>query len=357
MTKGLTSPEVDNEAIDGGLSLPAVLKPSGVRHLLASTAIDHAQLLALTFQGLDADSAVRPIVWRVLLGLLGPSPAAWTRDLQQKRSGYDALQRQFPFEGLRRRHELPKDDETLLHDIEKDVARTHVHMPFFSLSGVASEWMTRILFLFAKSHAEIGYCQGMHEIVAPLLYVFGTDSLPDWSSHAEADAFAAFETLMQLLAPLHLASKTDPKKTGVQVQMARLHMLLRQHDAALWLQLNSLAVLPEYYSFRWYITLLSHEFAMDATLRLWDALLADSKRFAFLHYVSCALIISHRDALLHRNADFGVCLTILQSKPKISIEALLQKAHALREVDRDADIKTRTRHHPPPPPPRSASTT
>ncbi|RHY27325.1 hypothetical protein DYB32_006858 [Aphanomyces invadans] len=298
------------------------------------------------------DPLDRPIVWRVLLHVVGPHPSEWATELYTNRTSYAHLVRELsPFYDtnlddnlnvITRQRNLAKADETLLHEIEKDVARTQVDLPFFSVHGMARDWMVRILYLFAKTHAEIGYCQGMHEVLAPVLFVFGTDKDALWSLHAEADAFAGFETLMQLLAPLHLASKQQPPRTGAQVQMARLHTLLRQHDASLWLHLNSLGVLPDYYSFRWYITLLSHEFEMDETLRLWDALLADSKRFALLHYVCVALILSHRRALIDRHADFGTCLTALQSKPTTNVQALLDKAFQLRDVDRATDL-TRTR--------------
>ncbi|RQM27406.1 hypothetical protein B5M09_007848 [Aphanomyces astaci] len=309
-------------------------------------AVDLDAWRATALDGIDGCD--RPMVWRVLLHVVGPHPTEWAHELDVKRAGYSHLVRdQSPFHDnnldhnlnvVTRRRDLVKEDETLLHDIQKDVARTHVALPFFSLHGMASDWMVRILFLFAKTHEDIGYSQGMHEILAPLLYVFGTDVDLAWSQHAEADAFAAFECIMHLLAPLHLTSKHQPTRTGVQVQMARLHTLLRQHDATVWLQLNSLGVHPEYYSFRWYITLLAHELEMNDTLRLWDALLADSKRFAFVHYVCVALILSHRHALLDRQADFGTCLTALQSKPTVGIEALLAKANQLREVDRRADL-------------------
>ncbi|CAK4638786.1 hypothetical protein LEN26_005354 [Aphanomyces euteiches] len=339
-------------------AFPVSSKGSIARHLLDALVIDMGALQDTTFRGLDNDASVRPIVWRMLLGLLGTYPSDWPHDLELKRGSYENLKSHYGVDDLHQwRHALGKDDETLVHDIEKvwhelfgielcqDVARTHVDLAFFAPHGLASEWMVRVLFVFAKCHPDIGYCQGMHEVLAPLVYVFGTDEVKEWSNHAEADSFAAFETLMQLLAPLHLMSKQDPTKTGAQMQIVRLHKLLRQHDAGLWLHLNSLAVLPEYYSFRWYITLLSHEFTMDETLRIWDTLLADSKRFAFLHYVCCALIISHRDALTNRRADFGVCLTILQSKPTVSVDDLLKSAEALREVDRRTDLATRSRQH------------
>ncbi|EQC36472.1 hypothetical protein SDRG_05926 [Saprolegnia diclina VS20] len=306
------------------------LTKASARALLDTTSVFSIERLQeLVFQGLDTDPSLRPVAWRVLLGLLGNRPAQWATDVAGKRQAYEGLHEQFL---------PPPPDHALFKDIQKDVARTHVQ-----LSARGIDWMLRILYVFAVAHPEVGYMQGMHEVLAPIIYVFNGDASIEWQAHGEADAFAVFETLMQALAPLHLPSKSVPTKTGIQVQMTRLNMLLRQHDARLWQHLNSVALTPEYYSFRWYITLFSREFAIDETLRIWDALLADKKRFAFLHYVCVAMIISHRSVLLHREADFGSCLTVLQSEPPISAQALLEQALHLRNVDRAADTVARQR--------------
>ncbi|OQR91498.1 TBC1 domain family member 13 protein [Achlya hypogyna] len=312
-------------------SPPAPTKAvSTVLSLLDTTSVFNMERLQeIVFQGLDEEPAVRPIAWRLLLGVLGNRPATWTTDLAGKRQVYEGLQEQFL---------PPPPEDALFKDIQKDAARTHVQ-----LSNEGIEWMLHILYIFANVHPEVGYTQGMHEALAPIIYVFNIDDAAEWQAHGEADAFAAFETLMQALAPLHLPSKSAPSKTGVQVQMARLNTLLRQHDARLWQHLNSVALTPEYYSFRWYITLFSREFPIGATLRIWDSLLADKRRFAFLHYVCVAMIISHRVTLLHRDADFGSCLTILQSQPCTSATALLEDARKLRDVDRAADTLARQR--------------
>jgi hypothetical protein len=94
--------------------------------------------------------------------------------------------------------------------------------------------MLRILFVYAKLNPELGYMQGMNEILAPLLFVFGSDDNDDWASEAEPDAFYAFSDIMSSVKLLYKTSPSDPSKTGVEMQITRLAVLLRQHDALLW---------------------------------------------------------------------------------------------------------------------------
>ena len=94
--------------------------------------------------------------------------------------------------------------------------------------------MTNILFIYAKLNPEISYIQGMNEILAPLLFVFGTDPSSGWSDYAEADTFFCFCTVMKSLKVLYLKSPADQSKTGIYTQMQRLSRLLRQHDPVLW---------------------------------------------------------------------------------------------------------------------------
>lgn len=85
------------------------------------------------------------------------------------------------------------------------------------------------------------------------------------------------------------------------------------------------------------MTLLGREFTMSATLRVWDALLADPKRFSFLHYVNCALVRSRRTTLLR--LGFSAALKWLQAPPDgaFDVERLLQDAERMRCHDRQLD--------------------
>lgn len=53
----------------------------------------------------------------------------------------------------------------------------------------------------------------------------------------------------------------------------------------------SLGIRVEYYAFRWLTTLMSREFALPDTLRLWDSFLADPARFDLVYYVAVAFLV------------------------------------------------------------------
>ena len=79
--------------------------------------------------------------------------------------------------------------------------------------------------------------------------------------------------------------------------------------------LEELQLDPTFYSLRWITTLLSREFALPDTLRLWDSLFAAplQDRTRWVDYFCVTMCISIRDSLL--DADFAGALHLLQSYP------------------------------------------
>jgi hypothetical protein len=63
---------------------------------------------------------------------------------------------------------------------------------------------------------------------------------------------------------------------------------------------------------------------MPDTIRLWDALFADSKRFDFLIVVCAAIITTQRDHLL--KCDFAAAIQLLQRPYTLGVERLLGQA-------------------------------
>ena len=313
------------------------------------------ELRSLAFHGIpDGEEKLnlRPIVWRLLLGVLPEDRRLWESTLQTNRNDYIELKREILLhaescpEQCSPEHIAQYDaDRNLLNDIMKDVARTQANLHFFALDGEANQWMCNILFVFAKLHPELAYIQGMNELLAPILYVYGTDLDSDWADYAEADAYRSFCTVMQALKLLFLKPTPESTKTGIHTQMFRLSRLLRQHDPELWDHLNQQGVSTDYYSLRWYTTLLSREFLMPETVRIWDSLFSDANRFVFLHYVCCALVVSQRDRLFQ--LTFDGCLCQLQSPNVPSVEELLDHAVHMRAIDRKADQRNRTKGYRP----------
>ncbi|XP_044332449.1 TBC domain-containing protein C1952.17c isoform X3 [Triticum aestivum] len=186
--------------------------------------VDLAELRRLACQGVPDDPAVRPVVWKLLLGYLPMDHALWAYELEKKRSQYSAFKDELlvnPSEVTRRmemtiskrkehnsegtgflpRAEIVQDEHPLslgktsvwnqhfqesetVEQIDRDVKRTHPEMQFFnggSSDALSNqESLKRILTIFAKLNPGIRYVQGMNEVLAPLYYVFKND--PDQSN-------------------------------------------------------------------------------------------------------------------------------------------------------------------------------
>jgi hypothetical protein len=82
-----------------------------------------------------------------------------------------------------------------------------------------------------------------------------------------------------------------------------------------------------FYAVRWWTTLLSREFLLPDTVRLWDSMFASTHKDNFIRYVCVTMVLVIRDSLL--KADFSTCLRMLQTYPPPNMEQLLQSSRAL----------------------------
>ncbi|ESQ42682.1 hypothetical protein EUTSA_v10012758mg [Eutrema salsugineum] len=143
---------------------------------------------------------LRGVRWRINLGILPSSPSSTIDELRRvtadSRRRYAALRRRllidphFPKKGINS-PDLTIDnplsqnpDSTwgrffrnaeLEKTLDQDLSRLYPeHGSYFQSSGCQG-MLRRILLLWCLKHPEIGYRQGMHELLAPLLYVLQVD--------------------------------------------------------------------------------------------------------------------------------------------------------------------------------------
>jgi hypothetical protein len=104
------------------------------------------------------------------------------------------------------------------------------------------EAMERILYLFAKTHPQIEYVQGMNNIIAPIYYVLAND--PMNKRNSEPDCFFIFQKIMSEIGDLFIRSLDDIIMTddtdsieslglGVGSTMDRVMILLENVDPEL----------------------------------------------------------------------------------------------------------------------------
>eukprot|EP00246_Nothoceros_aenigmaticus_P001857 TRINITY_DN12543_c0_g1_i1.p1 TRINITY_DN12543_c0_g1~~TRINITY_DN12543_c0_g1_i1.p1 ORF type:complete len:502 (+),score=64.57 TRINITY_DN12543_c0_g1_i1:464-1969(+) len=329
------------------------------------------ELQRLASQGIPDLDDLRAKTWKILLGYLPRSRDEWKSELGRKRLEYSVFKDELilnPTELTRRKSELEAaagdedvkgfllrqdithddhplslgkssvwhqyfQDAELSEQIDRDVKRTHPDMHFFCGDTPAAlenqECLKRVLFIFAKLNPGIRYVQGMNEVLAPLFYVFRTDSDESNSSNAEADSFFCFVELLSDFRD-HFCQQLDNSAVGIRSTIAQLNTLLRRHDEELWRHLElTTKVNPQFYAFRWITLLLTQEFSFPDSLRLWDSFLSNPDGpLEILLRVCCAMLISVRDRLLA--GDFTSNLKLLQHYPSMDVRTLLAVAEEVK---------------------------
>lgn len=224
-----------------------------------------------------------------------------------------------------------KDNLLLLDEIRKDVIRTHPDLRFFlepneDLGQKRYAALERILFIWAKLNKGVRYVQGMNEIVGTLYFVLAQDSNTDWSRSAEPDTYFLFNSLMVEMRDVFVPD-LDEADTGIHGRISNMITLLSLHDPEVRCHLDGVGIDPSFYSVRWLTTLLSREFLLPDTIRLWDSMFASTHKDNFLRYVSVTMVMLIRDQLL--SGDFSACLRLLQAYPPTNLDRLLEASRAL----------------------------
>jgi hypothetical protein len=95
-----------------------------------------------------------------------------------------------------------------------------------------------MLFIYAKLNPGLRYIQGMNELLAPIYYLFKTDSDRASTRYAEADAFFCFVSLLSEFQD-HFCQQLDNSSSGIKAAIRRLMELLAALDYELWSHLEA----------------------------------------------------------------------------------------------------------------------
>jgi hypothetical protein len=246
----------------------------------------------------------------------------------------------------------PIQSALLLDEIRKDVVRTHPDLSFFQDPLVGRRRyaaLERILLCSCWQSARYDYVQGMNEIVATLYYALATTTTTkprrkstegsssstmeecglaqeDWAAHAEVDTFWLFSILMEELHAIYNRD-LDEAESGIRGRLSALEDLLTKHDPEVMDHLVENGLDSSFFAVRWWTTLLSREFLLPDTMRLWDSMFASTHKDNFLRYVCVTMVMTIRDGLL--TGDLSSCLRLLQSYPSTHMDQLLQSTRAL----------------------------
>ncbi|KAL8570149.1 hypothetical protein ACOMHN_030946 [Nucella lapillus] len=328
----------------------------------------------------------RSICWRLFLEVLPEDMTAWSDKAHQDRMKYETLKcklitnprRAVDSVNVMVNNPLSQDEESpwnkffqdneLRLTIKQDVIRTYPKIEFFQ-SNQMRNVMVDILFIFAKENPEVSYQQGMHELLAPIIFVLHYDHqaflhasetdnvLPIIKDmldprYLEHDAYYMFCQVMATVEPWYLAKDicSAPKRrhdvftsqpftrsqelipsSVIVTKLTRIQdYLLKKFDMELHAHLETLEIAPQIYGIRWLRLLFGREFPMQDLLMLWDAIFADGIGFDLVDYIFVAMMLYIRDLLLA--SDYAGCLTALMKFPQVSdAHYFIDKSLWLRE--------------------------
>ncbi|KAI9822002.1 MAG: hypothetical protein M1832_003174 [Thelocarpon impressellum] len=286
--------------------------------------------------------------------------ASWPNRLSESRQAYAGLRKHF-LQHLEHPDELEltadpladdeaspwivlRQDETLRAEIFQDVERCMPENAYFR-EAPAQKMLLDILFVFCKLNGDVGYRQGMHELLAPMLWVVGRDAIEPESAgdveksagdveesdrlllsmldaqYVEHDAFTLFSLVMrtaknfyELEQPTTLPDARSPQRSPIIEQSRRIHEnYLARIDPELARRLKEIDVLPQVFLIRWIRLLFGREFPFDEFLALWDVLFADDPGLDLVDLICVAMLLRVRWQLME--ADYSSALTMLLRYP------------------------------------------
>jgi TBC1 domain family protein 5 len=193
--------------------------------------------------------------------------------------------------------------------------------------------MLDILFVFCKLNPDLGYRQGMHELLAPMLWVVERDAVNLGQSskamgedaviravydadHIEHDAFALFGQVMQNAKSFYEQTTHAATDNPMVLRSKRIVFdMLAKVDRELSTHLEKLDIMPQIFLMRWVRLLFGREFAFDDVLTMWDVVFANDTSLEIVDHICIAMLLRIRWELM--DSDYNEALTLLLRYPPL----------------------------------------
>lgn len=336
--------------------------------------------------------SLRSTAWRLFLRVIPPEqPRQWAKVVEEQRAAYESMRMQT----MSRLEEamqqvLPETDEetaspkSFLVQLEDaaDQIRGDLERCFpegaggYFVETSQQKLMFDVLLVWAHENPTPSYRQGMHELLAPLVWAmalsFETTSLvclPPGNplnalrvdmAYLEHDVYWLFAALVDEMLPLYQVSASETRVVAMcgRVQnecLAEADPELHSHLTRFSGHRGKDVVLPQVYMLSWLRLAFVRQFAIADLLKLWDAFFATCRVAAdveaepfgdfvlvrssptddakypslsdWLEAVATLLIVLERDRLLHATTG-SACLSILLRT--VAPEPLYVTRHARR---------------------------
>ncbi|KAG7165407.1 TBC1 domain family member 15-like [Homarus americanus] len=200
--------------------------------------------------------------------------------------------------------------------IEKDVNRTDRNHPFFEGEHNPNVTLLHdVLMTYVMYNFDLGYVQGMSDLLAPILYV----------TQNEATAFWCFVGYMDIVY-----RNFDIDQYGMKQQLKDVHQIVHLVDPELMSYLEVRDSANFYFCFRWLLVRFKRELNYTNTLRLWEVLWTSHPCPNFHLLVAVALLDTEKNTIMENKFGFTEILKHINDiSLRIDLDATLKKAEAI----------------------------
>ncbi|XP_034021166.1 small G protein signaling modulator 2 isoform X2 [Thalassophryne amazonica] len=176
-----------------------------------------------------------------------------------------------------------------LHRIDKDVQRCDRNYYYFTTTNL--DKLRNIMCSYVWEHLEIGYVQGMCDLLAPLMVILDDECL----------AYSCFTQLMKRM------SQNFPNGSAMDAHFANMRSLIQVLDSELFelMQQNG-DYTHFYFCYRWFLLDFKRELLYEDVFAVWEVIWV-APRISSHHFVlflALALVTVYRDIIMDNNMDF-----------------------------------------------------
>ncbi|KAL2007367.1 hypothetical protein VTN00DRAFT_8805 [Thermoascus crustaceus] len=285
--------------------------------------------------GLDPNDGVRKEAWLFLLGVYD-----WHSSEEERRVMMNSKRDEFVrlkgawWERMVEGSSTTEESEWWKEQkarIEKDVHRTDRTIPLFAGediphpdpdspfsetgTNVHLEQMKDMLLTYNEYNPDLGYVQGMSDLLSPIYAVMQDDAVAFWG-------FVGFMDRME--------RNFLRDQSGMRAQLLTLDHLVQLMDPRLYLHLQSADSTNFFFFFRMLLVWYKREFGWVDILRLWETLWTDYLSSSFHLFIALAILEKHRDPIMDHLKHFDEVLKYINELSNtIELIPILTRAESL----------------------------
>ncbi|XP_062698458.1 small G protein signaling modulator 2-like isoform X2 [Aedes albopictus] len=176
-----------------------------------------------------------------------------------------------------------------LHRIEKDVQRCDRNYWYFANENL--DKLRNVICTYVWEHLDVGYMQGMCDLVAPLLVIFDDESL----------SYGCFCRFMERMI------ENFPNGGAMDMHFANMRSLIQILDSEMYDLMHAHGDYTHFYfCYRWFLLDFKRELIYSDIFSVWEVIWA-AKHVAsaqFVLFLALALLETYRDIILSNSMDF-----------------------------------------------------